>query len=149
MSPRWIVGGTVGGGLTSTRKKQLYHHSPSFHASLLSPSVSNYVSLEHLPLTLGPSRSLLYPLVGNQPHASKQSITHTHTHTDVILQHHGPERSFHGPGLVFQMVISSHCCSSVNQKSHTAVRVIISPSEGKKPTSLAQGRCREMCVCVM
>lgn len=126
-------------------REQLYHHCLSLHPSLLSLSLSNYISLEHLPLTPGLSRSLLYPLVGNQPHAHKQSHTVARTHKHTILQHHGAERGFYQCSFVFQVVISSHCCSSANQKSHTPMRVIISPS-GKK-TSLAQGRHVRVCVC--
>ena len=129
--------------------EQLYHRCLSFHPSLLSLSLSNYLSLEHLPLTLGLSRSLLYPLVGNQPHARKQSHTHTHrcTHTHSVLQHHRAERSVYQRSLVFQVVISSHCCSPANQKSHKPMRVIISPSGKKGPASLWEDTERCVCVC--
>lgn len=133
--------------------EQLYHQSLSVHPSFLSLSLSNYISLEHLPLTLGLSRSLLYPLVGNQPHARKQSSAHmqvcTNTHMHTILHRHGAERNFYQRSFVFQVVISSHCCCSANQKSHTPMRVIISPSgkgRKKRPAWLREDaeRCARM-----
>lgn len=138
---------------------ELDHHCLSSHPSLLSLSLPNYVSWEHLPLTLGPSKSLLYPLVGNQARARKQShkhtdactctCTHTHINTPQRL-HHGAARSFYHSSFVFQVVISSHCCSSANQKSPKPMRVIILPS-GKKKKKEKTGKLREdeeRCVCV-
>lgn len=60
-------------------------------------------------------------------HVNKATQTHT-----TALQHDGAERSFYRRSLVFQVVISSHCCSSTYQKSHKPMRVIISSSGKKK-----------------
>lgn len=70
----------------------------------------------------------------------------------TILQHHWSERNFYQRSFVFQVVISSHCCCSANQKSHTPMRVIISPS-GEEKKRLGSGKmqrdvCISLCVCV-
>lgn len=133
------------GTVDACELERLHHHYLSFHPSLLPLSFSNCVSLGHLPLTLGLSGSLLYPLV-NRKHI-KRSHTHTHIHAHTILQQHGAESGFYLRSFVFQVVISSRCCSSANHKSHKPMTVIISPSG--KTTSRARGRRTEMCVCVM
>lgn len=79
---KWVCGGLkIRQTVDVYELEQLYHRCLSFHQSLLCLCLSNYVSLEHLPLTLGLSRALLYPLVGNQTCARKQSRPHTHTHS--------------------------------------------------------------------
>lgn len=92
----------------------------SFHPCLFSP----HSSQKGLPSTFGPSLSNSKI---KSIHPNNAKCTHHHFSGAMPLR-----KAFSRCGSVFQVVISSHCCLSTNQKSHKATGVIISASEEKK-----------------
>lgn len=127
--------------------------SLSFFSSV--PSVFLRLTMSHQSTCPSPLLylHLFYALWWEIIYMHVNKAAHTHTHLYTTSQRHGAERNFYQRSFVFQVVISSHCCCSANQESHTPMRVIILPSRGRKkkknrPACLRQDADRCACMCV-